>query len=193
MLIHYKDRHSILFKAISVALVCLFAINDFAWAQDYAFSVIARRPKADEAISKTKTLAPHTQLLDPAFREKFNLAEAVLSFEGVRHYIKEQVEREKKDVFKTKGEWKKHRTEIIEDINSSPLLGRIKSRADGPRSVVFVKLAAFLSSAVQPAAVDLTGEIDKEIFDEFGGIPVVYIDSTLCNTPDKGDIFRACL
>lgn len=166
----YRNRYSILFRPIAAVLVCLFVINDIAWAQD-------------SFVPKYSTLAPATQLSEPEFREKTVFAQFLLSVDALRKHINAQVEREINDVFKTTAEWKKHRTHVIDDIYDSAIRGRIKGRVGGLRSVVFVKMAGFLASTGQAAFVDLTGQIEAS--KEFNGLPVVYIDSMLCNTPDR--------
>ena len=130
--------------------------------------------------SKSSTLAPYTQINNLEFRDKFAIGEFLLSIEGARHYINEQVTREK-DIFGN--EWKARRTEVIEDITDPLVRGRIKGKVSGLKSMVFVKLAGLLTSTGQIGCVDLTGEIEAS--QEFGGLPVVYIDSLYCNTPDK--------
>ncbi len=180
MLIHYKSRFSILFKSITSILVCLFIINDISWAQE--LSSLRGRETA-EAISK-KTLAVPSSILDPQFKEKVALAEINFSAEGVMRFIDEQLQQERDVAFKGKaGEWKEHRIEVIEDLASPLVRGRIKGNVVGLKSVVFVRLAGLLASTRQFAYVDLTGE--TTVSKEYGGLPVVYIDSMLCNTSDR--------
>ncbi|MCX5665469.1 MAG: hypothetical protein NT036_00225, partial [Candidatus Omnitrophica bacterium] len=129
-----------------------------------------RGREADEAISK-KTLAVPSSILDPQFKEKVALAEINFSAEGVMRFIDEQLQQERDVAFKGKaGEWKEHRVEVIEDLANL-------------KSIVFVRLAGLLASTRQSAYVDLTGE--TTVSKEYGGLPVVYIDSMLCNTPDR--------
>ena len=169
MLSKYTD--SILFKAIALVLVCLFIANDIAWAAPQ-----------DHYASKSATLAPPTQVYDPEFRTKFALGQFRLATEGVKHYIKEAIER-LDQVFKDSKEgWKKYRTEYI-DINNTPLGGRIYGKVRGLESVVFVKLPGFFASTGQYSWIDLCCEMESS--KEFGGIPVIYIDSMYCNTSDK--------
>ncbi|MDP2928535.1 MAG: methyltransferase [Candidatus Omnitrophota bacterium] len=158
MLIHYKVNYSISFKIISTALVCLFFIGDFAWA-----------------------LSPRSQLAEPEFLQKFALGQFQLSMEGVIHYVDEQVKRERDEkVFGKRWAW--HRTETI-NINNTHLGGRLYGRVRGLEQVVFIKLSDFLASTGQLAWVDLTGE--TQAAKEFGGLPVIFIDSMYCNVPDK--------
>ncbi|MCX5712926.1 MAG: hypothetical protein NTY47_07720, partial [Candidatus Omnitrophica bacterium] len=151
-----------------MVLVCLFVANDVAWAQP-----------SDYTASKSSTLAAHTALSDPEFKEKFAIGEFLMSIEGAKRYIDEQLTREK-NIFEAS--WRSSRTVTIEDINDLAVRGRIKGEVDGLKSVVIVRIAGLLSSIVQPALVDLFGDIDAS--KEFNGLPVIYIDSTL-NTPDR--------
>jgi hypothetical protein len=165
----YKNRNNIFTKSAAVTLVSLLIANDIAWAQPASFTS-----------PKQSTLAVPTELLDPEFREKFAVSRSLLSSEGVRHYINEQIEREKLIL---KDRWKIRRTEVIDDIATSKVRGRIVSGANSLKSAALVRVARFLNSTGQVAFVDLTGQIN--ISEEFGGLPVVYIDSMLCNTPDN--------
>ena len=169
MLIHYKDRHKILIKIISLVLVCLFLINDIAWAAP-----------ADYFTPKKSTLAAPTELFDPEFREKVMFCQFRVSVEALMRHLNEQLEKEK-GIFKDK--WKEHRTQIVEDIYDPSISGRTKGRVEGLRSVAFVKSAGLMAATGQMAWVDLNCELETS--KEFGGIPVVYIDSMLCNTSDK--------
>ena len=159
----YKSRYSVLFKAIALVLVCLFVINDIAYA---APSLNYNNP------SKAATLAPTLATTQKSFQEEFVLGEFAFSLEGVKDYINGQVKQEKEKVFTKENEWKTHRTKIIPDIYDPSVKGRINGRVDGLKQVAFVMLAGFLSSTGQAAFVDLTGNI--EYSKEFGGIPVVY-------------------
>ncbi|MCX5668036.1 MAG: Mpv17/PMP22 family protein, partial [Candidatus Omnitrophica bacterium] len=170
-------------KIISLVLVCLFFINDIAWALDS--SVIARLSssslrgrEAAEAISK---LSPRSQLTEPEFLQKFALGQFQLSMEGVRNYVDEQLKRERDEKIFGK-DWKAHRSEII-DINDTPLGGKLYGKVRGLEQVVFIKLSGLLAFTGQLAWYDLTG--GSEIAKEFGGLPIVVIDSMYCNAPDK--------
>ena len=84
MLIHYKDRHKILIKIISLVLVCLFLINNIAWAAP-----------ADYFTPKKSTLAAPTELFDPEFREKVMFCQFRVSVEALMRHLNEQLEKEK--------------------------------------------------------------------------------------------------
>ena len=156
----------ILRKTTAIVVVCLFTANNLAWAQPSDLN--------------TATLAPPLRAADLKFRDKYILCEFALSLEGAKHYINEQVGSEK-NIFKNA--WARRRTETIQNIYDPLTRGRIRGRVDGLRSVVFVRVAGLLSSTGEAAFVDLIGEIDAS--KEFGGLPVVYIDSILSDTPDR--------
>jgi|GEM_PF-3752164 len=161
----YKRGYSILFKAIALAIVCLFVFNDISWA-------LLR----DHSPASGSTLAPQIQINDPIFQEKFLVGESILAQKGIRHYIDKQLADEKL-IFGEK--WESHRKRVI-SLKHASLRGRIKySKSNPVDSIVFIKLSGlFVSTGGLPAVVDLSSK-------EFGGIPVVYMDSMYCNTADE--------
>lgn len=159
-------KNTVLRKTVAIGIVCLFIINDLA--------------RAYPSEPKDAALAPPLRTADPKFRDKYVLGEFSLSLEGVKHFISAQVEKEK-GVFQNA--WMRHRVEAVNNIYDPSSTGRITGRVDGLRSVIFVRVSALLSSTGKAAFVDLIGGVEASR--EFGGIPVVYIDSTLSDTPDK--------
>lgn len=167
-------------KTLTVFLVGVFLFtNGLGWAQEEKLfsSATENKPFSSGLVNKDK-LAPHTQLPDSEFREKFAMGEFLLSVDGVKHFIIEQVGREKA-IFKNN--WKGNRLETG-SLDNNWYRGRIRGGSWGPKSVVFVKLAGFLASTGQPAWIDLDASLETS--KEFGGIPVVYIDSMLAKKAD---------
>ncbi|MDP3790477.1 MAG: GNAT family N-acetyltransferase [Candidatus Omnitrophota bacterium] len=159
----YNIRYSVLFKAMALALVCLFVASDLIYAT----------PELRTA--SQSTLAALTQLNKPEFREAAAIRECLLASKGADKYINEQIPKEKGIFGK---EWESQRTERV-NIYDTELKGRINGKPiAGLDSVLFIKLAGFLASTGQPFQADLAGK-------GYDGLPVVYIDSALCNTPDK--------
>ena len=161
MLSKYTD--SILFKSIAVVLVCLFIANDIAWAAPQ-----------DHYASRSATLAPPTQVANPEFIEKVITMESLLAEDAVDNYIREQIKKEK-DIFGK--DWKSRRTERV-SINDPRVMGLIQNNVKYLKYVIFVKIAGLHASTGQRAHVGLRGK-------NYNGMPVIYIDSMLANTPDK--------
>jgi nicotinate-nucleotide pyrophosphorylase (carboxylating) len=178
-----NGKYSVLYRAIALALVCLFFVNDISWALDS--SVIARPSRSsslrgaegDEAISK---LAAQSVMPDREFREKVMFAQFRISVEAMMRHLNIQLKKEK-GIFRNK--WKENRVQIVGDIYDPKVRGRIKGRVDGLKSVAFVRSAGFMAATGQMGWVDVNCELETS--KEFGGIPVVYIDSTLCDAPDR--------
>ena len=158
-----RHIHSLVFKAVSIILLQAFLVSNIVWAYP-------------ETNNPTKaTLAAYTNITEDEFKEMFRSKEFLLAKEGTYEYIRTQVDTEKKIFGK---DWKNRRTEVVA-INDLKTRGRIIYDVRGLHSVVLIRVAGLLSCTGQPAYVELDGE------EEYKGMPTIYIDSMLTNTPDK--------
>lgn len=159
---HINKKHRIMIKFATWVFVCLFLINDMAWAQGMG--------------SDPMTLAVSSEMSDPELKEKVMAMQFLLAEDGADKYIQEQIAREKDDKVFGKN-WASSRTELI-DIDDPMFRGLISYSVIGLESVMLVRIAGLFSSTGQPAHVGLSGK-------DYGDVPVIYIDSALSNTPDR--------
>lgn len=154
----YKGRYSLLFKALIIALVCLFCVNDISWA-----------------------LAPHIQLTEVEFKERFKAVEFLLGHNAANAYLKEQIGIDKSVLGKA---WDIQRIKKL-DIKDPSIRGNIDYSVDGLDSVVLVSVTGLLANTGQFAHVGLSGK-------DYDGVTVIYIDSQFfndkSNTIQKHDI-----
>lgn len=153
-------KHTILYRAMVLGLVCLFVSNSVSYAD----------PSFDRAPAKS-TLSPATQITEPEFREKFLAGEFLLAHEAVNAYIRDQIAREK-EIFKK--DWGQRAVQL--DVNDPAVRGNFQQVVMGLRSVMVVRISGLLAHTGQFAHIGLSGK-------DYGGMPVIYIDSQF--SPDE--------
>ena len=72
-----KPKYSIWIRAISLAVACLFLVNDLTWAGPFQ--------------QKSATLAPPDKMADPVFKEEVAAWNYRLATDGVKKYIDESI------------------------------------------------------------------------------------------------------
>lgn len=152
-------RHAGAIRSISLVVVCLFLLNDLAWAG----------PLSGEKDS----LAVSSKLADDDFKRRFAARASVLEHPALNEAIRDMIKADKK-IF---GEqWERDRTGEV-DPGSAIVRGNIKPAPGSVKKVKVVKVTGLFRKTGQFAHTGLSGRYEADGAVHSYGMPVIYVDA----------------